>query len=74
MKKIEAGPTSGRLQFTANTAVEPITIVTMVQKNPAIFRLQNNDQLSFTMPMDSPEERFVQVNEILQQLLSATAA
>jgi transcription-repair coupling factor (superfamily II helicase) len=51
-----------------------MTIVTMVQSQPSIFRLQNNDQLSFTMPMDSPEERFVQVNEILQQLLSATAA
>jgi len=26
------------------------------------------------MPMDSPQERFVQVNEILQQLLLSTAA
>ena len=74
LKKIEAGPNGGRVQFTKNTVVEPMTIVTMVQTHPNIFRLQNNDQLSFTMPMDSPEERFVQVNEILQQLLSATAA
>ncbi len=71
LKKIEAGPTSGRLQFTANTAVEPITIVTMVQKTPAIFRLQNNDQLSFTIPMDTAEQRFAAVNNILQQLLAA---
>jgi transcription-repair coupling factor (superfamily II helicase) len=71
LKKIEAGPTSGRLQFTAKTAVEPITIVTMVQKNPAIFRLQNNDQLSFTIAMDTAEQRFAAVNNILQQLLAA---
>jgi transcription-repair coupling factor (superfamily II helicase) len=71
LKKIEAGPTSGRLQFTAKTAVEPITIVTMVQKNPSIFRLQNNDQLSFTIPMDTAEQRFTAVNNILQQLLAA---
>ena len=71
LKKIEAGPTSGRLQFTAKTAVEPITIVTMVQKNPSIFRLQNNDQLSFTIAMDTAEQRFAAVNNILQQLLSA---
>jgi transcription-repair coupling factor (superfamily II helicase) len=64
LKKIEAGPTSGRLQFTAKTAVEPITIVT-------IFRLQNNDQLSFTIPMDTAEQRFTAVNNILQQLLAA---
>ncbi|MGB1402662.1 MAG: transcription-repair coupling factor, partial [Porticoccaceae bacterium] len=71
LKKIEAGPSSGRLQFTANTAVEPITIVTMVQQNPSTFRLQNNDQLSFTVPMDTAEQRFSAVNNILQQLLSA---
>jgi transcription-repair coupling factor (superfamily II helicase) len=71
LKKIEAGPTSGRLQFTAKTAVEPITIVTMVQKNPSIFRLQNNDQLSFTIAMDTAEQRFAAVNNILQQLLAA---
>ena len=52
--------------------MEPMTIVTMVQTQPTIFRLQNNDQLSFTMPMESPQERFAQVNEILQQLLEAT--
>ena len=71
LKKIEAGPNSGRLQFTENTAVEPMTIVSMVKNNPAIFRLQNNDQLSFTMPMDSAEQRFSEVNKILQQLLTA---
>jgi transcription-repair coupling factor (superfamily II helicase) len=48
-----------------------MTIVSMVQNNPAIFRLQNNDQLSFTMPMDSAEQRFSEVNKILQQLLTA---
>ncbi|MGB1869222.1 MAG: transcription-repair coupling factor, partial [Porticoccaceae bacterium] len=72
LKKIEAGPNGGRVQFRENTTVEPITIVTMVQTQPTIFRLQNNDQLSFTMPMESPQERFAQVNEILQQLLAAT--
>jgi len=71
LKKIEAGPNGGRLQFTENTTVEPMTIVSMVQNNPAIFRLQNNDQLSFTMPMDSAEQRFSEVNKILQQLLTA---
>jgi transcription-repair coupling factor (superfamily II helicase) len=71
LKKIEAGPNGGRLQFTANTLVEPMAIVTMVQSQPSIFRLQNNDQLSFTMAMDSPAARFEQVNDILQQLLSA---
>jgi hypothetical protein len=42
----------------------------MVQDNPAIFRLQNNDQLSFTMAMETADQRFDLVNEILQKLLT----
>ena len=70
LKKIEAGPNGGRLQFTSNTIVEPINIVKMVQNDPKTFRLQNNDQLSFTMAMDTAEQRFGLVNEILQKLLT----
>jgi transcription-repair coupling factor (superfamily II helicase) len=72
LKKIEAGPNGGRLQFTDRTVVEPMTIVQMVQSDPAIFRLQNNDQLSFTRAMDTAEERFAQVNEILLKLHSGS--
>jgi len=69
LKKIEAGPNGGRLQFTANTTVEPITIIKMVQDDPITFRLQNNDQLSFTMAMDTADLRIALVNDILQTLL-----
>ena len=69
LKKIEAGPNGGRLQFTPKTQVEPITIIKMVQKEPDTFRLQSNDQLSFTMPMDDAKQRFESVNNILLRLL-----
>ena len=71
LKKIEAGPNSGRLQFTSTTQVEPITIIKMLQKEPDTFRLQSNDQLSFTMPMDDAKQRFESVNNILGRLLPA---
>ena len=71
LKKIEAGPNGGRLQFTSTTQVEPITIIKMVQKEPDTFRLQSNDQLSFTMPMDDAKQRFDSVNNILGRLLPA---
>jgi transcription-repair coupling factor (superfamily II helicase) len=71
LKKIEPGPNGGRLQFTSTTQVEPITIIKMVQKEPDTFRLQSNDQLSFTMPMDDAKQRFESVNNILGRLLPA---
>jgi transcription-repair coupling factor (superfamily II helicase) len=71
LKKIEAGLTHGRLQFKPTTIVEPITIIKMVQTKPSTFRLQNNDQLSFTMDMENPEQRFSIVHNILQELLQS---
>ena len=71
LKKIEAGPTSGRLQFSQNTKVEPITIIKLVQSNPNKYRLLNNDQLSFTMPMASPELRLNSVYAMLTSLIDS---
>jgi transcription-repair coupling factor (superfamily II helicase) len=68
LRKIEVGPNGGRLQFTPATMVEPLTIIKMVQSQPDRFRLQNNDQLSFTMALDDPAARFQAVSEILVQL------
>jgi transcription-repair coupling factor (superfamily II helicase) len=68
LKKIEVGPNGGRLQFTPATMVEPLTIIKMVQSQPDRFRLQNNDQLSFTMALDDPAARFQAVSEVLVQL------
>ena len=68
LKKIEAGPTEGRLQITQNTKVEPITIIKMGQQNPKQYRLLNNDQLSFTMAMETPELRLSSVYAMLTSL------
>ena len=67
--KIEAGPNGGRLKFSASTPVEPMTIIEMVQKRPGTFRLQNNDQLSFTTEMETAEERVDKLTYILEQLM-----
>ena len=70
LKKIEAGPKGGRLQFTSNTPVEPITIIKMIQNEPDIFRLKNNDQLSFNLSLDDAENRFIFINNIFDKLLA----
>jgi transcription-repair coupling factor (superfamily II helicase) len=48
-----------------------MTIIEMVQKRPGTFRLQNNDQLSFTTEMETAEERVDKVTYILDQLTPA---
>jgi transcription-repair coupling factor (superfamily II helicase) len=74
IKKIEAGPTGGRLCFDIETPVEPITIIKMIQAAPRTYRLKNNDQLSFTLDMESHEQRFSEVAGILKHLMTESAA
>ena len=72
LTKIEAGPQGGRLEFSDNTLVAPITIIQMIQNDPAKFRLHNNNQLNFTCQMESAETRFSNVYAILELLLEST--
>ena len=72
LTKIEAGPKGGRLEFSDNTIVTPITIIQMIQNDPATFRLQNNNQLNFSAVMESAETRFSNVYAILDLLLKST--
>ena len=71
LKKIEAGSKSGRLEFSDNTPVKPLTIIQMIQNDPNSFRLQNNNQLNFTGMMESAETRFANVYAILEQLVNS---
>ena len=71
LTKIEAGSKGGRLEFSNNTPVKPITIIQMIQDDPTTFRLQNNNQLNFTGMMESAETRFSNVYAILELLLNS---
>lgn len=68
LTKIEAGPKGGRLEFSDQTTVKPITVIKMIQSDPATYRLQNNNQLNFTIAMESAETRFSKVYAILDAL------
>ncbi len=66
--KVESGPTGGRVEFGNDTVVEPLTIVQMVQKEPAIFKLQGASTLKFSVPTTTIEQRLVQVQAVLNRL------
>ncbi|WP_461480806.1 transcription-repair coupling factor [Porticoccus sp.] len=66
--KVESGPAGGRVEFASDTVVEPLTIVQMVQKEPAIFKLQGASTLKFAVPTTTIEQRLVQVQAVLNRL------
>ncbi|HEX4299413.1 MAG TPA: transcription-repair coupling factor [Gammaproteobacteria bacterium] len=73
IRKIEAGPTGGRIHFGPDTPVEPITVIRLVQNKPNTFRLDGQDRLRFSMDLEDREERIAAVEELLTQLNRAAA-
>ncbi len=66
--KIDAGAASGRLEFTADTLVNPLTIVTLVQTQPHKYGLEGSNQLKFKLTMASSEQRFQALEQLMSQL------
>jgi transcription-repair coupling factor (superfamily II helicase) len=73
VRKIEAGPTGGRIHFGPDTPVEPITVIRLVQNKPNTFRLDGQDRLRFMMDLEDREERVAAVDELLTLLGKAAA-
>ncbi|MHB0776957.1 transcription-repair coupling factor [Halomonas sp. WWR20] len=66
--RLEAGPERGRVIFGASPAVDPMTLVTLIQQNPARYKLEGADTLRFEADMDNEEARFATVEQLLETL------
>jgi transcription-repair coupling factor (superfamily II helicase) len=66
--KIDAGESGGRIDFDADTVVDPFKLVQLVQQQPQKFQFGGASQLKFTLKMDKIEQRFQAVEQLLQQL------
>ncbi|TCK08877.1 transcription-repair coupling factor [Marinobacterium mangrovicola] len=66
--KLEANDRGGRIEFTADTQVEPLTLVMLVQQQPNRYKLDGANALRFTLPMAKPEDRFHCIEGLLGQL------
>ncbi|MCG8313440.1 MAG: transcription-repair coupling factor [Pseudomonadales bacterium] len=66
--KIEAGPSGGRIEFGAETQVDPLTIVKMVQSQPQNYRLDGADKLKFMLETEKYDHRIKVVEMLIGQL------
>ena len=73
VRKIEAGPTGGRILFSTDTPVEPMTVIRLIQQQPKTFKLDGQDRLRFSMDLDDRERRITAVETLLAQLGKAAA-
>ncbi|MFG1489729.1 TRCF domain-containing protein, partial [Oceanospirillum sp. HFRX-1_2] len=74
ISRIDCGPENGSLEFSAETQVEPLAIVKMVQSAPNRYRLEGANKLRFTDLMNQPERRFSVIETLLSKLSPDKAA
>ncbi|MFT5501545.1 MAG: transcription-repair coupling factor (superfamily II helicase) [Woeseiaceae bacterium] len=68
IEKIDAADTGGYFLFGEDTQADPVQLVQLVQNEGHIYRMQGANRLKFAMDLDSPADRFAQVEKLLDIL------
>jgi transcription-repair coupling factor (superfamily II helicase) len=68
IRKIEAGPTNGRIHFGEQPAVDPTRLVQLMQTRPQEFKLDGSARLRFFRDMADPAQRVSQVAGVVREL------
>ena len=68
ISKIEANQSEGKIHFKANTPVDPMKLITLIQTKPDQFKLSGSDTLRFIAKMPNADERFTHTLKTLELL------
>jgi len=68
IKKVDAGPQGGRLEFASDTCVEPLTLIKLIQGQPNRYKFEGATQFKFQVPMERPEDRFNTLEALFERL------
>ncbi len=70
IKKVDAGPQGGRIEFAADTCVDPLTLIKLIQSAPARYKFEGATLFKFQVPMERPEQRFNTLEALFERLTS----
>ncbi|KZN13375.1 transcription-repair coupling factor [Marinomonas sp. TW1] len=68
INKIEANAKEGKIFFNSKTPVDPMKLISLIQKKPETYKLAGSDTLKFLANMNSSEDRFQQTTKTLELL------
>ncbi|MEH6388288.1 MAG: transcription-repair coupling factor [Pseudomonas profundi] len=66
--KVDVGAEHGRLEFAAETSVDPLVLVRLIQDNPQRYRLEGATMFRFSAPMANAELRLNTVEALIERL------
>ncbi|MDZ5602359.1 transcription-repair coupling factor [Pseudomonas sp. RP23018S] len=73
IKKVDAGPNGGKIDFEAQTVVEPLTLIKLIQSQPKRYKFEGATQFRFMVPMERADERFSTLEALFERLTPTTA-
>ena len=73
VEKIDAADRGGYLIFAAESHIDPVALVQLVQNDSRRYRLQGSHRLQITAEIDDIEKRFRVVEDLLQHLTVKTS-
>ncbi len=68
IKKVDAGPNGGKIEFEAETPVDPLTLIKLIQGQPKRYKFEGATQFRFLVPMERPDERFTTLEALFERL------
>jgi len=68
ISRIEASATGGSIEFSNDTSVDPMLIIGLIQKNPAVYSMAGASKLKFVKANDDTQKRFTLISNILNDL------
>jgi transcription-repair coupling factor (superfamily II helicase) len=74
IKKIEFGTDSGRFIFNAQPNIDPMTVITLIQTKPNIYKMDGQDKLRIVKNMPDAKARADVVEDCLNLLSEKKAA
>jgi len=68
IRKIEAGPESGRILFEEIPKIDPMHLIRLIQSRPKEFKLDGSNKLKFYKDLSDRNKRIEQVTSLLDQI------
>jgi len=66
--KIDANTQNGFIRFSAEPCIDPMKLITLVQKQPDRYKLQGADKLTFRREMQTGPDRVAVLERLIQRL------
>jgi transcription-repair coupling factor (superfamily II helicase) len=66
--RIEASVAGGSIEFSDNTKVDPMLIITLIQKQPSVYKMDGANKLKFKQVTEDDKGRFILITALLNDL------